>query len=153
MTTYYYGIASWNGFWSSYMIMLYMYMENRDCNIYFLDKLNQIKYFNSEKKTLLQLLVELKKRSYKRTEAISSIMAKVEMKKNIHLQMWFFLPFEAANSTKTNLRSCNLWTCWNISLKSFDWICPIQLAKSLSDKMAKMFIIANLYLLPFWLLW
>ena len=62
-------------------------MENRDCNIYFLDKLNQIKYFNSEKKTLLQLLVELKKRSYKRTEAISSIMAKVEMKKDIYLQM------------------------------------------------------------------
>ena len=61
-------------------------MENRDCNIYFLDKLNQIKYLNSEKK-LLQLLVELKKRSYKRTEAISSIMAKVEMKKDIHLQM------------------------------------------------------------------
>ena len=78
-------------------------MENRDCNIYFLDKLNQIKYFNSEKKTLLQLLVELKKRSYKRTETISSIMAKVEMKKDLYLQM-----IEAANSTETNLRSCNL---------------------------------------------
>ena len=29
-----------------------MYMENRDCSIYFLDKLNQIKYFNSEKTTI-----------------------------------------------------------------------------------------------------
>ena len=58
--------------------MVYMYMENRDCNIYFLDKLNQIKYFNSEKKTLLQLLLELKKRSYKKMKPFILLWQKLK---------------------------------------------------------------------------
>ena len=39
------------------------------------------------------------------------------MEKDIHLQVWFFLVFQGANSIETNLCTCNLLS-WFISYKS-----------------------------------
>ena len=68
-------------------------------------------------------------------EAISSVMTKVEMAKYFHLQVWKNFAIWGANSIATNLWKCVLRTNQSISYKSikqFDWICRIQIAKKIN---------------------
>ena len=59
-------------------------------------------------KVLQFLETTLYSRAELRAEGSSSIMTKVEMEKDIQLQMDFFLPLEGSNSIGTNLQTCNL---------------------------------------------
>ena len=56
-------------------------------------------------------------------------MIKVEIAKDIHLQMWTFCHSCLANSIKIDLHTCNLHTGQSMnymSVISFDWICPTR---------------------------
>ena len=117
-----------------------MYVENRDCNIYFLDKLNQIKHFNREKNTIATTYFWSWRKDHKKVKKLKLfflLWQKMKWKKISIFKCDFCCHLRRLIQSKPNLRTCNLWTGWNISFKYFDWICSIQLAKSLSDKMAK----------------
>ena len=71
-------------------------------------------------------------------------MTKVKMSKNCnyvktfwHLIWNFFCHLDGANSIKTDLQNCNLWTGQFAGYKSvnkFDWICHVQKPKSFSNQ-------------------
>ena len=62
-------------------------------------------------------------------EAISSMMAKVEMGTNIHLYMWFFLTFDMDFFNHLNFLCLNIFNIkWHFFLKFSNWyFLPFQL--------------------------